>query len=67
MLGKYKLESHLKFTELDALVDAAAREADRCGLTLAGLILKMARLEISMAKPEQARMYQVPPLSTDRA
>ncbi len=53
-LGKYQLESHLKFRELEALVDAAAREADRLGLTIASFVLRMARFEISTAEPEES-------------
>ena len=34
-------------------VDTAAQEAERLGLTTATLILRMARLEIDRAEPEQ--------------
>jgi hypothetical protein len=34
-------------------VDIAAQEAERLGLTTATLILRMARLEIDRAKPDQ--------------
>ncbi|MBR1214038.1 hypothetical protein [Bradyrhizobium sp. JYMT SZCCT0180] len=34
-------------------VDIAAQEAERLGLTTATLILRMARLEIDRAEPEQ--------------
>jgi hypothetical protein len=34
-------------------VDTAAQEAERLGLTPATLILRMARLEIDRAEPEQ--------------
>lgn len=34
-------------------VDTAAQEAERLGLTTATLILRMARLEIDRAKPDQ--------------
>jgi hypothetical protein len=35
-------------------VDNAAQEAERLGLTTATLILRMARLEIDRAKPDEA-------------
>ena len=37
-------------------VDTAAQEAERLGLTTATLILRMARLEIDRAEPEQVEI-----------
>ena len=38
-------------------VDTAAQEAERLGLTTATLILRMARLEIDRAEPEEVETY----------
>ena len=37
-------------------VDTAAQEAERLGLTTATLILRMARLEIDRAEPEEVEI-----------
>jgi hypothetical protein len=37
-------------------VDTAAQEAERLGLTAATLILRMARLEIDRAEPEEVEI-----------
>ena len=42
-----------KREDLAQKVDTAAQEAERLGLTTATLILRMARLEIDRAEPEE--------------
>jgi hypothetical protein len=46
------LKSHLDLVGLEELVVVAAMEADQLGLKTASLILKVARLEICIAEPD---------------